>query len=100
MEAKGIARDAHQKFPIRFDFSEKDGSAFFIGCRIEAKEDIGGGKTIDKKMDIRAFGDVATELAHVTDGMEIHIKGSYGLQKSTKDGNWYPILNVDEVVSA
>jgi hypothetical protein len=98
MIIKGTARDAHEKFPIRFDYSEK-GNAFFIGCRVEAEVTLSNGNTITKKMDIRAFNEHAEALAHVSDGTEITVVGEYGLQKSEKDGRYYPIVTVDEVLA-
>jgi hypothetical protein len=49
-------------------------------------------------MDIRAFNEHAEALAHVSDGTEITVVGEYGLQKSEKDGRYYPIVTVDEVI--
>lgn len=98
MEAKGVAKDCHENFPIRFDYSETNGTAFFIGCRVHAEVELNNGQVIDKRMDIRAFGDVAEELASVTEGTEIHVKGDYGQTKG-KDGKYYPILTVTEVLS-
>ena len=99
LEVKGIAKDAHEKFPIKFDYGQS-GGAYLVGCRLTANEDIGNGKTVEKRIDMRAFGEVAESLAHLQDGMEIHVKGSYGLQQSQKDQKWYPILTVDEVIEA
>jgi hypothetical protein len=100
VELKGTAKDAHQNFPIRFDYSEKNNSAFLIGCKVEAEVEIGGGKTITKRMDIRAFGEVAEALAHIADGTPIHVKGSYDMQKSTKGDQWFPVVTVLEVIEA
>jgi hypothetical protein len=98
MTISGIAKDTHEKFPIRYDVSEK-GNSFFIGCTMEVPiETNGGGFT--KRMNIRAFGEEADALAHIQEGDEITIKGSYDQQKSDKDGKWYPIVTVTEVISA
>lgn len=99
MNIKGIAKDAHEKFPIRYDVSE-NGQSFFIGCRVEAEIALDNGKTITKRMDVRGFGDVADELAHVQDGDEVELVCSYDMQKSQKDGKYYPIATVLEVVNA
>lgn len=97
-EVKGIAKDAHEKFPIRFDYSEA-GNAFFNGCRVEATIDISNGRTITKRMDIRAFGEIAEALAHVQDGTPVHVKGSLDQNKG-KDDKYYPVLTVTEIVEA
>jgi hypothetical protein len=99
MVIKGIAQDAHPNFPIKFDYGQS-GTAFLVGCRVVANVPTSGGKTIEKRMDIRAFGDVAEQLAHLSDGMEIEIKGTYDMQQNKKDNKWYPIVTVDEVISA
>lgn len=94
----GIAKDAHEKFPIKYDVSES-GTSFFIGCRVEATVEINGNQ-ITKRMDIRAFGQEADELAHVQDGDLISVKATYDMQKSQKDGKYYPIATVKEILSA
>jgi hypothetical protein len=97
MELKGIAKDANEKFPIRFEYSAT-GTAFFIGCRVVAKKELNNGNTIEKKYDIRAFGEIAEELASVCDGTEIHVKADYDMNKG-KDDKWYPIATVTEIIS-
>jgi hypothetical protein len=99
LHIKGTAKDAHEKFPIRYDISEK-GSSFFIGCRVEAEVTLDNGTTITKRMDIRAFAEVADQLAHIQDGDQIEVKASYDMQKSQKDGKYYPVATVTEVISA
>jgi hypothetical protein len=96
MEIKGVAKDAHERFPIKFDYGQS-GIAYFTGCKAEATIEVGGGKTITNRMDIQAFGEVAEELAGVIDGTEIHVKGTYGQRKS--GDRWYPVVTVDEVIS-
>jgi hypothetical protein len=51
-------------------------------------------------MDIRAFGDMADQLAHVQDGDEISVEASYDMQKSNKDDKYYPVATVTEIISA
>lgn len=97
MEIKGIAKDAHEKFPIKFDYSA-GGVAYFNGCRVEATEKLPNGQEITKRMDIQAFRDVAEELASVSDGSEIHVKGSFG-QRKGKDDKYYDVVTVDEIIS-
>jgi hypothetical protein len=99
LEVKGIAKDAHERYPIKFDYSE-NGNAYFQGCRVHATEDIGNGKTIPKRIDVKAFGEIAEQLAHLADGMEVHLKGSFQKQKSDRDGVWYDLLVVEEVIEA
>jgi hypothetical protein len=99
MIISGIAKDTHEKFPIRYDVSE-NGNPFFIGCTMEVPVEKDGKLLFTKRMNIRAFGEQADELAHVSDGMEITIKGSFDQQKSDKDGKYYPIVTVAEVISA
>lgn len=99
MTATGIAKDTHEKFPIRYDVSE-NGNSFLIGCTVEAEIVTTTGNTITKRINIRAFGDQADSLAHIQSGDEISIKGSYDMQKSQRDNKYYPILTVTEVVSA
>lgn len=98
MEIIGTAKDAHERYPIRFDYSES-GSAYFNGCRVEANVKLSNGQTITKRMDVRAFGEIAEQLAHVSDGTEIHVKGEYGQQKGN-DGVYRPIVTITEVISA
>jgi hypothetical protein len=98
MTIKGIAKDAHEKFPIRYDVSES-GSSFFVGCRVEAEVEING-NMITKRMDIRAFKEQADELAHIQDGDEVELLCSYDMQKSQKDGKYYPVATVLEVIKA
>jgi hypothetical protein len=98
VELKGTAKDAHANFPIRFDYAES-GTAFLIGCKIEAVVDIGNNKTITKRLDIRAFGEVAEALAHIADVTPVHVKGSYDMQKSKQD-QWFPVITISEVVEA
>lgn len=95
----GVARDTHEKFPIRYDVAES-GNSFFIGCTIESKVKGNNGNEITKRMDIRAFGDVADSLAHIQGGEHVVLKGTYDLQKSKKDEKYYPICTVTEVVEA
>lgn len=97
VEIKGTAKDAHERFPIRFDVSA-NGLAYFNGCRVQTEKDING-NTITDRIDIRAFGDVAEQLAAVSDGVEIHVKGDYGKVKNKKDGKYYEIVTVTEVIS-
>lgn len=99
MVIEGIAKDSHANFPIRYDVSES-GNSFFIGCTIEVEVPLNGGNNITKRMNIRAFGEVADSLAHIQDGDAIEIVGSYDMQKSQRDGKYYPIVTVTEVVSA
>lgn len=99
MHIKGTAKDAHEKFPIRYDVSE-NGNSYFVGCRMEADVAVGNNKTVTKRMDIRAFGEYADALAHVQDGDEIEVKCTYDMQKSTKDDKYYPVATVIEVISA
>lgn len=99
MTISGIAKDTHEKFPIRYDVSNS-GISFFIGCTVEVPVEKDGKTLFTKRMNIRAFGDQADELAHVADSMEITVKGDYDTQKSDKDGKYYPILTVREVISA
>jgi hypothetical protein len=98
MELKGTVKDAHENFPIRFDVSD-NGNSFLIGARMHMTKKVGNNE-VEQRMDIRAFGEVAESLAHIQDGDHIHVKGDYGLQKSNKDGKWYPIVTVTEVVEA
>jgi hypothetical protein len=99
MVIAGIAKDTHEKFPIRYDVSET-GNPYFIGCTIEAKITTSKGSTFTKRMNIRAFGDQADELAHITEGSELEVLCSYDMQKSERDGKYYPIGTVLEVISA
>lgn len=99
MKIKGIAKDAHEKFPIRYDISDS-GNSFFVGCRVEAEDTLDNGTKITRRMDIRAFGEQADSLAHIQSGDEIEIVCSYDMQKSNKDNKYYPIATVKEVVSA
>lgn len=96
---KGTARNANERFPIRFDYSEKSGEAFFIGCRVEAQGQGSNGGTFTNRMDVRAFGEVAEQLAHVIDGMSVHLEGTYGMNKG-KDEKYYPIVTITEVIEA
>jgi hypothetical protein len=98
MELKGTAVDAHQNFPIKFDYSE-NGNAYLIGCKVEAQIETSNGGTITKRMDIRAFGEEAEALAHITNGHQIHVKASYDMQKSKND-QWFPVATVREVIEA
>lgn len=95
MELKGIAKDAHERFPIKFDYGQS-GVAYFTGCKVEATINVGG-KDITNRMDVQAFGDVAEELAGVSDGLEVHVKGTYGQRKSGE--RWYPVVTIQEVIS-
>lgn len=95
VELKGIARDAHKKFPITFDYGAS-GNAYLIGCKVHASKDVNG-KTFENRIDIRAFGEVAEELAGLADGSAVHIKGEYGLNKV--NDAYYPIVTVTEVIS-
>ena|SRR5437764_11694373 len=99
MVIEGIAKDTHTNFPIRYDVSE-NGNSFFIGCTVEAEIQTGSGNTITKRMNIRAFGEKADALAHIQDGDAISIEASYDMQKSQKDGKYYPIATVIEVINA
>lgn len=99
MNIKGIAKDAHEKFPIRYDVAET-GNSFFVGCRVEAEAKLDSGAVITRRMDIRAFGEQADALAHIQDGDVIEVKCTYDMQKSNKDGKYYPIATVKEVISA
>jgi hypothetical protein len=96
---KGKVVDAHEKFPIRFDYSE-NGKAFLIGARFVAEIPTNNNSTIRKEINLRAFEEVAEQLAHVTSGAELEVMGSYDMQKSEKDGKWYPIVTVREVIKA
>ncbi len=98
MEIIGTAKDAHERYPIRFDYSE-GGKAFFNGCRVEATVKLSNGQEIIKRMDVRAFGEIAESLAHIQDGADIHVKGEFGQQKGN-DGKYYPIVTITEVISA
>lgn len=100
MELKGVVRNTHENYPIRFDYSEKSGIAFLVGCTLVAKKKVGDEKTIERRMNFRAFGDNAEQLAHIQDGDYIHIAGEYEMQKNEKDGKWYPIVTVDKVIDA
>jgi hypothetical protein len=95
MEIKGVAKDAHERYPITFAYGQS-GTAYFNGCRVESSFK-SGDKTVTNRMDIQAFGDVAEELAAVSDGAEIHVKGNYGKRKS--GDKWYDVVTVDEVIS-
>lgn len=95
VEIKGVAKDAHEKFPIKFDYGQS-GTAYFTGCKAEVTENING-TDITNRIDIQAFGNVAEELAGVMDGSEIHLFGKYGQRKS-KD-KWFPVVTITEVVS-
>jgi hypothetical protein len=99
MIIEGIAKDTHANFPIRYDVSE-NGNSFFIGCTVEADIATGSGNTITKRMNIRAFGEQADALAHIQDGDPISIEATYDMQKSQKDGKYYPIATVINVVNA
>lgn len=96
LEVKGVANDAHVNFPINFAYSDS-GVAYFTGCKITTKQ-VFGEKTVTKNIDIVAFREVAEELASVSDGTEIHVKGEFGKRKAN-DGKWYDQLVVDEVIS-
>lgn len=98
VELKGTAKDAHANFPIRFDYGES-GTAFLIGCKIEAQISTQSGSTITKRLDVRAFGEVAEALAHIADGTPVHVKGSYDMQKSKQD-QWFPVVTIQEVIEA
>jgi hypothetical protein len=97
LELKGTVHDSHEKFPIRFDFSEKN-TAYLIGARFVAKKEVNG-NTIENRIDIRAFGEQAEALAHIQDGSDIHVIAEYGMQKG-KDDKWYAIATVIEVIEA
>jgi len=101
MELKGVARDAHESFPIRFDYSDKN-TAFFIGCKVESNIEYPNGDTFPRDMEIRAFGETAESLAHVQAGDEITVAGRYEMKKVEKDGKtrYYPIVTVDTVIEA
>jgi hypothetical protein len=99
MVITGVAKNAHENFPIRYDVSDSGGS-FFIGCRVEVSVKLTNGSEITKRMDIRAFGDQADQLAHIQDGDEISVKASYDMQKSQKDSKYYPVATVTEIISA
>ena len=99
MIIEGIAKDSHEKFPIRYDVAES-GDSFFIGCTVEAEIETSGGKTITKRMNIRAFGEQADALAHIEDGYPIEVECTYDMQKSQKDGKYYPIATVINVINA
>lgn len=98
MIIEGTARDAHERFPITYNVSQ-GGTPYFNGCRVEALIQTQSGQTITKRMDIRAFGDLADQLAHVTDGTPISVKGSYDMNKAN-DGKYYPVLTVSEIIFA
>jgi hypothetical protein len=98
MEVKGIAKDAHEKFPIKFDIGQS-GVAYFTGCKVETTETTESGVTITKRIDVQAFREVAEELAGVYDGAEIYVKGDFVLRPDKDKKNWYPTLNITEVVS-
>jgi hypothetical protein len=97
MELKGVAKDAHQRFPINFAYGQS-GVAYFNGCKVEATIERGG-KTITNRMDVQAFGPVAEELACVVDGTEVHVKGEFGKRKSTNSNDWYDVVTIDEIIS-
>jgi hypothetical protein len=97
VEIKGVAKDAHERFPIKFDYGES-GTAYFVGCKAEAVKTING-TNVTNRIDIQAFGNVAEELAGVMDGTDIHLFGEYGQKKNTKDGKYYPVVTITEVVS-
>lgn len=99
MDIIGTATDCHERFPITFAYSA-NGTAYFNGCRVEAKVDLSNGQSITKRMDVRAFGEVAEALAHVQAGIEIHVRGEFGQQKNEKDGKYYPVVTITEVISA
>lgn len=98
MEVKGIIKDSHANFPIKFDVSDS-GTSYLIGAKVHATKKINGGKEIEQRMDIRAFGEVAEALAHLQDGDSVHLSGEYGLQKG-KDDKWYSILTIDTIIEA
>lgn len=98
LDLKGTVQDTHEKFPIRFDISDK-GTPFLIGAKFVAKKAIGDGKEIENRIDLRAFGEQAEALAHLQDGSPIHVTAEYGMQKG-KDDKWYPIATVIEVIEA
>lgn len=98
VELKGTIRDCHEKFPIKFAYSEK-GTAYLIGCRVHVLVSLGNGKDIERRIEVRAFGEVAEELAHVADGSEVHVFGTYE-EKQGKDEKWYPVVTIDEIVEA
>lgn len=96
MKATGIARNAHERFPITFNVSDS-GTSYFNGCKIEAEIENNGNK-FTKRIDVRAFRELADELAVVQDGDLISIRGNYDMQKG-KDDKYYPVLTVTEVLS-
>lgn len=94
VEIKGTARDAHERYPITFNVSG-NGTPFFNGCDIHVVRKVGTTEITDR-VSIRAFGEVAEELAGVSDGAVIHIKGEFGRQK--RGEKYYDIITVREVV--
>lgn len=99
LELKGIVRDANEKFQIRYDISD-GGTPFLIGARLWATKELENGKEIDRNIDLKAFGDVANELAHIQDGDYIHVKGELGLQKSKNSDRYFNVCFIDEVIDA
>ena len=97
MEIRGIAKDAHEKFPIKFDYAA-NGIAYFTGCNVQVTFQGENGNSFTQKMDVQAFREVAEELASVSDGCLVHLKGSYG-KKKAKDGKYYDVMTVDEIIS-
>lgn len=88
IELKGLAEDAHERFPIKFDYSES-GTAYFTGCKVNAKF---------RRYDLIAFGEIAEQLAGVAAGSTLHIKAEFKARKG-KDEKWYDGWNVVEVIS-
>jgi len=99
MTISGIAKDTHEKYPIRYNVSD-EGVSYFVGCTMEVPVEKDGKVLFTKRMNIRAFNEQADDLAHVTDGTEITIKGIYDTVKSNKDGKYYPVVTVTEVINA
>lgn len=100
VEIKGTAKDAHERYPITFDYSQ-NGTAYFNGCKIHIERDIAGNLITDK-VDVRAFNEVAEELAAVTDGTPIHVKGDFGRVKGRGQSaadRYYDVITITEVLS-
>lgn len=100
---RGVVADAHENFKLRFDYSQ-NGVAFLIGVKIVSTIELPNGKTTTREADIRAFGDMAEQLAHIQVGDEIEIKGAKDFRvvedKNGGKNRYFPIVTVDEIVFA
>jgi hypothetical protein len=88
IELKGVAENAHERFPIQFAYGQNSGTAYFTGCRLNAKF---------RRYDVVAFGEIAEQLAGVTEGTVLHVKAEFRANKG-KDDKWYDQWNVIEVI--